>query len=432
MFAAAAAKTKAKAESMLGLNGSGSSRKKGKGKERGKPLTQAPTRQTEVLIYKSKSYFVEWHLTGSRRDVMQSVTTAVLQYLGRCIKLESGPIRLFARLHLLYYRSVTFSEKTLTQAVLARFKIRNYPSYEVKRSFGIFENRQALVDYEEALILERRIEELTGEAVDSSNSGRFRKGNKEQREADMREALTIFENVYPKWKEMVKIAKLKDEQEKKERELKGIAGDDKLTYYRKRFLAGWPLTRVVYKGATILARLHEYNREAEVMATLLEQSCFRRGKRGEWYDRLALLYMHHHSRLDQSDGMDKVAYQEKALKLCYEGLNHPWSHLIYHNTLARRIVRLESALDVPKEERHPPVPGLRAAKAREMKGEKLSEGETGRKSVWRAQDGSEVSVEDLCLEQYRREGWKGFHSENGILTTIVSFTGSPSPAEGRA
>lgn len=278
-----------------------------------------------------------------------------------------------------------------------------------------------MVDYEDALILERRIEELTGEAVD--NSGKFRKFSKEQREADMREALAIFEEVYPKWQEMVRIAKIKDESDKIERELKGIE-DDKLTYYRKRFLAGWPLTRVVYKGATILAKLHEYNREAQVMASLLEQSCFRRGKRGEWYDRLALLYMHHYSKLDQSDAMGKVAYQEKALKLCYEGLNHPWSHLIYHNTLARRIVRLEKALDVPKEDRHPPVPSLRAATQREMKGEKLSEGETGRKSVWRAQDGSEVSVEDLCLEQYKREGWKGFHSENGILTTIVSWSHS--------
>lgn len=342
-----------------------------------------------------------------------------LQHVGRCIKLESGPIRVFARLHLLYYRSISYSEKTLTQAVLARFKIRNYPSYTVKRSITVFEDRQALVDYEEALLLERKIEELTGEAVDSTSANRFRRFTKEGREEDMREALAIFEDLYPKWKEMVRLAKLKDEEEEKERKAKGIA-DDKLTYYRKRFLAGWPLTRVVYKGATILAKLHEYDREVEVMKTLLEQSCFRRGKRGEWYDRLALLYMHHHSRLDQSGEMDKEKYQRKALEICYEGLRHPWTHVIYHNSLARRIVRLETALGVPKAEKHPPVPGLKKALFRCMYGEKMSEGETGKKSKWRAQDGSEVSVERLCLEQFEREGWRGFHSENGILTTIVS------------
>jgi Fanconi-associated nuclease 1 len=93
---------------------------------------------------------------------------------------------------------------------------------------------------------------------------------------------------------------------------------------------------------------------------------------------------------------------------------------VYHNSLQRRIVRLESALGVPADERHPPVPGLRAAKKRIMKGEKLSEGETGKKSSWRAMDGAEISVEALALECYNKEGWKGFHSENGILTTIVS------------
>lgn len=62
----------------------------------------------------------------------------------------------------------------------------------------------------------------------------------------------------------------------------------------------------------------------------------------------------------------------------------------------------------------------------------------GRKSVWRLSDGAEGTVEELCLEQYAREGWKGcvvlcisakrprlttfssrFHSENGVLTMIV-------------
>lgn len=45
-----------------------------------------------------------------------------------------------------------------------------------------------------------------------------------------------------------------------------------------------------------------------------------------------------------------------------------------------------------------------------MEGERLDDPTIGRKSVWRASDGEEVSVEDLCLEQYQREGWKGYAS----------------------
>lgn len=42
-----------------------------------------------------------------------------------------------------------------------------------------------------------------------------------------------------------------------------------------------------------------------------------------------------------------------------------------------------------------------------MEGERLDEPTIGKKSIWRASDGSELSVEELALEQYVREGWKG-------------------------
>lgn len=266
-----------------------------------------------------------------------------MAHLGPCIKLESAPIRLFARLHLLYYRSVSYSEKTLTQAVLARFKIRNYPKYTVNRSFTIFANRQALVDYEEALLVERKMEELLGEVLDATRGKR--KFTKEDRERGLKEGLKVFEEVWPRWKMLVAEAQTKDAEAMKlvkdEDGNFSAPQDDRLTYYRKRFLAGrlnwfpqhmhalltmrcvllgWPLTRVVYKGASILARLHQYDREVEVLRTLLSQTCFRRGRRGEWYDRLALVLMNH------TEG-DKEANREEALRVCMEGLTHPWTHL---------------------------------------------------------------------------------------------------------
>lgn len=42
-----------------------------------------------------------------------------------------------------------------------------------------------------------------------------------------------------------------------------------------------------------------------------------------------------------------------------------------------------------------------------MEGERVDTPTIGKKSVWRASDGAEISVEELCLEQYVREGWKG-------------------------
>jgi Fanconi-associated nuclease 1 len=218
--------------------------------------------------------------------------------------------------------------------VLSRFKIRNYPSYAVKRSFNIFANRQALVDYEEALILERRMEEFLGEAADPSKGRTTKKFTKEDREKGFRDGLILFEEVYPRWLSLVAEAQQHDlERAKLVKDEYGDLQeppDDRLTYYRKRFLAGWPLTRIVYKGTTILARLHQYDREVEVLRSLLGQSCFRRGKRGEWYDRLALVLMNH-------TGGDKEENRREALAVCEEGLAHPWTHLSRYSDVTARV-----------------------------------------------------------------------------------------------
>jgi len=38
-----------------------------------------------------------------------------------------------------------------------------------------------------------------------------------------------------------------------------------------------------------LSRFHEYEREWEVLSELLDQKLFRRGRRGEWWERRALI-----------------------------------------------------------------------------------------------------------------------------------------------
>lgn len=174
------------------------------------------------------------------------------------------------------------------------------------------------------MLIERRMEELTGDVSDPSVSRRMPKFSKEDRERNFREAQDLFERVYPQWQQLVKSAQQADIEDAQQASSLSESGaepiSDRLTYYRKRFLAGWPLTRVVAKGTAVLARLHEYDREIQVLRELLGQTCFRRGKRGEWCDRLALVLMHH-------IGGDKEENRREALKVCKDALAHPWTHL---------------------------------------------------------------------------------------------------------
>ena len=79
-------------------------------------------------------------------------------------------------------------------------------------------------------------------------------------------------------------------------------------------------------------------------------------------------------------------------------------------------MRLESLLKVPKDQRHVFAEQLNKAKVVEIEGEMLGDRTTGKKSIWRstcepepeADVSPEVGVEELSLEHYSKDGWKGY------------------------
>ncbi|PWN52977.1 hypothetical protein IE53DRAFT_366747 [Violaceomyces palustris] len=237
---------------------------------------------------------------------------------GQCVRLVPEVRSLMDRLAMVYYRGEMFGGAALTTAVLSRSKRRNYPSYTFSRSPFLFPSRDHLLAFERAIGTELKMEQL------------LTFGNSEE---DLRQAKEHFESVYDEWKEAVK--------ECSEAHPDGI---DRKVYHRMRFHPGWILSRVVYKGAGCLARFKQHDREKEVLTALLDQKVFRRGKRGDWYDRLALITAHYSE--------DKTQGKKEALKIAVRGIQDPDTHLIYHDTLQRRIARLESQLRVPKSQQH--------------------------------------------------------------------------------
>ena len=124
-----------------------------------------------------------------------------------------------------------------------------------------------------------------------------------------------------------------------------------------------------------------------------------------------------------SPQLAKKKWQKLSLKTCELALQDPDTHAIFHPWLQKRLLRLERMLGVPKAEQHTFAHvALRPPVVREFTGIRLDSRDIGKHSTWRsARDRrKEVSVEELCLEHYEGQGWKGFHSENGVVTTIVS------------
>ncbi len=235
-----------------------------------------------------------------------------------CIQVLPALRSLVDRVALVYYRGNLLGSAALTTAILSRSRIRNYPAYTHRRTGFLFPSRDHLVAFERALAIEAEMEHLM----------QFGKT-----EDDFRAALALFESVWAEWKSCV--------QECIAAHPEGI---DKMVYHRMRFHPGWVLTRVVYKGAAVLARFKLREREKEVLHALLDQRVFRRGRRGDWYDRLALITALY------SDDLRKG--KKEALAISVQGMQDPDTHLIYHDTLQRRIARLESQLRVPRSEQH--------------------------------------------------------------------------------
>jgi len=127
--------------------------------------------------------------------------------------------------------------------------------------------------------------------------------------------------------------------------------------------------------------------------------------------------------------LSQVQAKKKWLKLsletCELALQDPDTHIIFHAWIQKRLLRIERLLGVPKAEQHTFAHvALRPATEREFTGVRLDERDVGKHSAWRStvDPTKEVSVEELCLEHYENLGWKGFHSENGVVTTIVIYT----------
>lgn len=346
----------------------------------------------------------------------------ILTITGPCIRLSSAPLKLFERVHLVFYRSTEWTDKSLTTIILARITKRNFPEYIVSRSTNIFPSRSALLEFEASIRTQFQVDDIL------EFNGTVNKDG-------LQKVKGIFEEVYPRWRII-----MEEEQHKEDRIYESGEGA-----YLRRFSPAWVYTRIVHKGAYVLGRLKEHKREHQLLTELLVQHLFHAARRGAWYQRKALLEEHYMWALGRDEGRSeaeqKKYWKKIALQTCEDGLQDRDCHLIYHYDLQKRVMKLEKLLKVAKRQQHEfghvllskaverTVEGTRIEKVR-MPTRSLSrrEGDVstprrGGKTIWvdEREGGGECSVEAMCLSWYRDQGWKGYHSEGGIVRTLVNI-----------
>lgn len=384
---------------------------------------KASMRPEKLDLLDGKAHdILEWKNTNRDFHFLQKI----LSITGRCIRLSSAPLRLFERVHLVFYRSTEWTEKSLTTIILARISRRNFPEYIVSRSANIFSSQSALAEFEASVRTQFSVDEIL------EMSGTVNK-------LGLQKVKDIFEKVYPRWQTLII-----EEQKKEDRVYESGEGA-----YLRRFSPAWVYTRIVHKGTYVLGRFKEHKREHKALTELLAQRLFHTARRGSWYQRKALLEEHYMYTLitddDRSEDVKKKHWRRIALQTCEDGLRDKDCHLIYHYDLQKRIMKLEKALKVAKRQQHE-FGHVFLAKAveRTVEGIKIEKEQTpsrngartesdvsatrrGGKTVWvdEREGGGECGVEAMCLSWYRDQGWKGYHSEGGIIRTLVIFLFPP-------
>ncbi|WAO88145.1 Fanconi-associated nuclease [Fusarium falciforme] len=343
----------------------------------------------------------------SNRD--QHFLAKILAILGPCVRLSPPVFKLFERVHLVFYRSTEWTEKSLTTIILAKIARRHYPEYIVCRSSTIFASRMHLLEYESGIRLEAEVDSIM-----EFNGPPGEEGHKK--------ILGIFEKIYPRWKALV------EEERQKEQTVYDMGEGA----YLRRFTPGHSYTRIVHKAAPIFGKLKDHLREHELLSELLDQRLFQMARRGGWYQRKALLEEHYMPTLDPNPTTTDVEQQKKywkriAVATCEAGLQDPDCHLIFHYDLQKRLVKLEKKLRIPRRLQHDfghvhlEKPVEHTVEGVQLKRDVPTK--VGRQTVWLDELDSqeECSVEEMCLSHYRAQGWKGYHAEGGIIRTLFAY-----------
>lgn len=344
----------------------------------------------------------------------------IMNETGPCIRLSLPTLKLFERVHLVFYRSTEWTEKSLTTIILAKIARWNFPEYIVSRSANIFASRSLLLEYEASIRTQFRIDNIL-------------EFNGRPTEKDYDEIMDTFDEVYPRWQ-------LLCEEEQRKEDSIYHSGEGS---YLRRLSPAWVYTRIIHKALYVLGRRKEHKREHELLTELLGQRLFHHSRRGAWYQRKALLEEHYMAALTdhekRNEDQQKKHWKRISLATCEEGLQDRFVHIIHHYDLQKRVTKLEKSLSIPRRLQHD-FGHVRLTKPVEvtMEGTRIerdrpslprrnssphpNSGKRGGKTIWiDPREDGECSVEAMCLSHYRNQGWKGYHSEGGIVRTLFAY-----------
>ncbi|KAM6202427.1 fanconi-associated nuclease 1 [Rhynchocyon petersi] len=313
---------------------------------------------------------------------------------GQCVRVCKGPRAVFSRILLLFSLTDSVEDEEaacggqgqLSTVLLVNLGRMEFPSYTINRKTQIFQNREDLIKYSEAM-------HMLSDISSAMASG------------DWNEARELAQCAQKDWNQLKNHPSMRYHED--------------LPLFLRCFTVGWIYTRISSRIVEIFQRLHMYEEAVKELENLLSQKVYCPESRGRWWDRLALNLHQHLKRL------------EPAIKCITEGLADPNVRTGHRLSLYQRAVRLRESPSC-KEFRHLlcKLPEITVGDVKHVTitGKMCPQSGAGKSVfVMEAREASTTttmlcSVEELALAHYRCNGFdQGIHGEGSTFSTLYGL-----------
>ncbi|PJF16464.1 hypothetical protein PSACC_03710 [Paramicrosporidium saccamoebae] len=304
----------------------------------------------------------------TRKSIADEATERIME-LGRglagpVVRIPPMAIESLRRIFGLFFLDSTAQEENnLSTAIMTDLNRKRYPPYVLVKSGPVFSSRSDWIAYDEAIRYEKTVSEmLAGDETDDLLP-------------DLLAA--VLEN----WKSSY------------------AAGQTVHSYFLRRYTAGWVYTRMLTSLVGFLEKAKNHKEANRILEILLGQDVYCLGYRGKWWERLVLNLATH------------VGGKTEALKKCQEALEDIHVRTGSRIALQRRLCKLTHTsfdLDEPPE-------------TVTLYADPETTRTTGRKLLYLSKQHVLVSVEDLVLEHFMDQGWRGFHCESRVYRMLFAL-----------
>ncbi|CAB3365480.1 Hypothetical predicted protein [Cloeon dipterum] len=317
--------------------------------------------------------------------------------LGECVMVNLATVDVLKRMCLLESLPLCFKDTSLSDILYRANMLTHgtlvYPDCKINMQRQIFQNRDSFLEFHRAYLI---FKEMETERVAKNYLAVAQLA---------KEAWKYFKALFEPSKTATR------------------AFDEALPEYLRRYTAGHTLAHAMTNGIEALSKLKEFDSIIYILKDLLDQSCYCVRLRGDWYEKMALIYSKHIKNVNE------------VVRVIFKGMTDPKVDMRFKMSLANRAASFKTSKLLDKDTKEKLDYYANSAVLSEppcivIKGRVKSRGEgvVGQKMNFLLEDASTgetlvSSVESCAIAHYlKNERFeKGRHNEGSTIVTLFGI-----------